>query len=117
MQALSTWHSLIQQYSRQPLLSPVVCNVVEDMALALPDLAQGEAAWSPLDDIEKTDADSGSSRDKAVVEMNRVADRVRREDPEHFGALDSSEPETVHSTMLQQEQMSALHQVSCHHLE
>ena len=50
MQAFTAWHGLIQQYSRQPLLPPTVCSIVEDMALALPDLAEGEAPWSPLDD-------------------------------------------------------------------
>ena len=56
VQALTTWHGLFQQYSKQRLLPPVVCSIVEDMALAMPDLAQGEAPWSPLDDAPETDS-------------------------------------------------------------
>ncbi len=54
LQAFSAWHGLIQEYSKQPLLPPTVCSIVEDMAIALPDLAQGEAPWSPLDDQPET---------------------------------------------------------------
>ena len=55
MQAFTVWHGLLQQYSKQPLLPPVVCSIVEDMALALPDVAQGEAPWSPLDNDVESD--------------------------------------------------------------
>ena len=54
---MSTWHNLMQRHSTQPLQSPVVCKIVEEMALALPDVAQGEPAWSPLDDTGETDSD------------------------------------------------------------
>ena len=54
MQAFTAWHGLVEQYSRQPLVPSTVCSIVEDMALVLPDLAQGEAPWSPLDDHPET---------------------------------------------------------------
>ncbi len=57
-QAFRTWHGLIQQYSKQPLLPATVCSMVEDMAITLPDLAQGEAPWSPLDDYAETGGES-----------------------------------------------------------
>ena len=38
----------------------VVCSIVEDMALALPELAQGEPVWSPFDDSPEEESDNGS---------------------------------------------------------
>ena len=37
----------------------MVCSVVEDMALALPELAQGEPVWSPFDDSPEDESDNG----------------------------------------------------------
>ena len=38
----------------------MVCSIVEDMALALPELAQGEPVWSPFDDSPEEESDNGS---------------------------------------------------------
>ena len=60
LQALKSWHSLFGHYAREPLQPHVVCSIVEDMALALPYLAQGEPVWSPFDDPPEVEPDNGS---------------------------------------------------------
>ncbi|CAL5228464.1 g11604 [Coccomyxa viridis] len=105
-QAFSAWHGLIQEYSKQPLLPPTVCSIVEDMAIALPDLAQGEAPWSPLDDQPETSGEDGS-RQQVMTALDDLANRISKDLP--LTEAELSGPQQV--LRLQQEQMTALHEV------
>lgn len=66
MQAFRTWQSLVKKYGQVQLLPPTVCSAIEDTALALPDLASGEPAWSVEDIL-------GEATGKSVTHAHQQA--------------------------------------------
>jgi len=71
--ALQAWQALLNTYERVPLFPTAVSRAVEDAALALPDLASGQQAWS-IEDLleEETGMSPDSGRQSCMSETEYV---------------------------------------------